>query len=80
MICQISATVARINDTIKEKKNKLAPLIKELRNVRAEFATLEAEHAEKKALYEQVPYPYYVILYYIISYYITLYYIISYNV
>lgn len=49
---EISKTVSKINDTIKEKKAKLAPLIKELRQVRTDFAQLEAEHNEKKAVYE----------------------------
>mmetsp|Transcript_38421 Transcript_38421/g.101928 ORF Transcript_38421/g.101928 Transcript_38421/m.101928 type:complete len:674 (+) Transcript_38421:14-2035(+) len=50
---QISATVTKINEAIKEKKNKLAPQIKELRTVRTDFSALEAEYLEKKALYEQ---------------------------
>jgi len=49
---EISKVVSKINDTIKEKKAKLAPLIKELRQVRADFAHLETEYNEKKAAYD----------------------------
>mmetsp|Transcript_17872 Transcript_17872/g.42762 ORF Transcript_17872/g.42762 Transcript_17872/m.42762 type:complete len:673 (-) Transcript_17872:186-2204(-) len=48
----ISKTVQEINNTIKEKKSKLAPLIKELRQVRSDFSLLETEYNEKKAVYE----------------------------
>mmetsp|Transcript_37238 Transcript_37238/g.72658 ORF Transcript_37238/g.72658 Transcript_37238/m.72658 type:complete len:673 (+) Transcript_37238:118-2136(+) len=49
---EISKVVSKINDTIKEKKAKLAPLIKELRQVRADFAQLETDYNEKKSAYE----------------------------
>mmetsp|Transcript_10773 Transcript_10773/g.26382 ORF Transcript_10773/g.26382 Transcript_10773/m.26382 type:complete len:672 (+) Transcript_10773:79-2094(+) len=49
---EISRVVSEINQTIKEKKAKLAPLIKELRQVRADFSQLEAEYSEKKSVYE----------------------------
>ena len=49
---QISKLVERINNQIKEKKGKLAPLIKELRQVRTDFSQLESEYNEKKSLYE----------------------------
>jgi len=49
---EISKRVQEINNTIKEKKNVLAPLIKELRQVRADFTQLETEYNEKKKAYE----------------------------
>jgi intraflagellar transport protein 81 len=49
---EISKTVEQINNIIKEKKGKLAPLIKELRQVRTDFSQLESEYNEKKSLYE----------------------------
>jgi predicted nuclease with TOPRIM domain len=49
---QISKLVEKINNQIKEKKGKLAPLIKELRQVRTDFSQLESEYNEKKSLYE----------------------------
>jgi len=49
---EISRTVADINNTIKEKKGKLAPLIKELRQVRADFSELEKQYNSKKEAYE----------------------------
>jgi intraflagellar transport protein 81 len=49
---EISRTVEKINQNIKDKKGKLAPLIKELRQVRTDFSQLESEYNEKKSLYE----------------------------
>ena len=49
---QISKLVEKINNQIKDKKGKLAPLIKDLRQVRTEFSQLESEYNEKKSLYE----------------------------
>lgn len=49
---QISKLVEKINNQIKDKKGKLAPLIKELRQVRTDFSQLESEYNEKKSLYE----------------------------
>jgi len=49
---EISRRVTEINNTIKEKKNVLAPLIKELRQVRADFTQLETEYNDKKKTYE----------------------------
>ena len=49
---EISKTVEPINNIIKEKKGKLAPLIKELRQVRTDFSQPESEYNEKKSLYE----------------------------
>lgn len=49
---EISKLVEKINNQIKDKKGKLAPLIKDLRQVRTEFSQLESEYNEKKSLYE----------------------------
>jgi len=49
---EISRTVADINSTIKDKKGKLAPLIKELRQVRTDFSELEKQYNQKKEVYE----------------------------
>jgi len=49
---EISKIVTDINQTLKERKNKLAPQIKELRAVRQRYQEVEQEHLEKKALYE----------------------------
>jgi intraflagellar transport protein 81 len=49
---EISKIVTDINQTLKERKNKLAPQIKELRAVRQRYQEVEQEHLEKKALFE----------------------------
>lgn len=49
---EISEFVAKINTAIKERKGKLAPQIKELREMRQKFQELEAKHEEKKKSYE----------------------------
>jgi hypothetical protein len=49
---EISKIVTDINQTLKERKNKLAPQIKELRAVRQRYQEVEQDHLEKKALYE----------------------------
>jgi len=49
---QISEYVKDINQSIKDRKSKLAPQIKELRGVRQKFQELETEHAEKKKTYD----------------------------
>lgn len=49
---EISEFVAKINTAIKERKGKLAPQIKELREMRQKFQDLEAKHDEKKKSYE----------------------------
>mmetsp|Transcript_51921 Transcript_51921/g.86312 ORF Transcript_51921/g.86312 Transcript_51921/m.86312 type:complete len:680 (+) Transcript_51921:62-2101(+) len=49
---EISEVVRAINESIKERKSKLAPQIKELRQVRQLYTEIETEHNEKKSLYE----------------------------
>jgi len=49
---EISKIVTDINQALKERKNKLAPQIKELRAVRQRYQELEQEYLEKKAVYE----------------------------
>jgi len=49
---EISAIVQNINVMLKERKNRLAPQIKELRNVRQQYQELEQIYNEKKAQYE----------------------------
>lgn len=49
---EISEFVAKINNAIKDRKGKLAPQIKELREMRQKFQELEAKHEEKKKSYE----------------------------
>jgi len=51
-LAEISLVVTNINQTLKERKNRLAPQIKELRTVRQRFQEFEQEYFEKKALYE----------------------------
>jgi intraflagellar transport protein 81 len=51
-LAEISMVVTNINQTLKERKNKLAPQIKELRTVRQRFQEFEQEYFEKKALFE----------------------------
>jgi intraflagellar transport protein 81 len=49
---EISAFIQEINKKVNERKGKLAPQIKRLREARASHAELEARHAEKKAAYD----------------------------
>jgi len=46
---EISIIVTQINNTIKERKNFLAPQIKQLRVLRQQFQETESEHNEKKS-------------------------------
>ena len=48
-----SEEVDKIRRVIKEKKQKLAPMIKELRTARGEFQQLDATYQEKKGMYDQ---------------------------
>ncbi|KAG1672417.1 hypothetical protein FOA52_013202 [Chlamydomonas sp. UWO 241] len=49
---EISRTVEEINNSIADRKVRLAPQIKKLRMVRQAFAELEAEHAQSKVSYD----------------------------
>lgn len=49
---EISAIVQNINVMLKERKNRLAPQIKELRTVRQQYQELEQIYNDKKAQYE----------------------------
>jgi intraflagellar transport protein 81 len=49
---EISSVVTQINAQLKDKKNKLAPMIKSLRTVRQNFQAVEATYLEKKSLYD----------------------------
>lgn len=49
---EISRLVAEINTKIKDRKGKLQPQIKALREMRQKFQELEAKHEEKKKAYE----------------------------
>jgi intraflagellar transport protein 81 len=49
---EISKIVTDINQALKERKNRLAPQIKELRSVRQRYQELEQEYLERKAVYE----------------------------
>eukprot|EP00899_Mesostigma_viride_P025341 jgi/Mesvir1/5992/Mv00741-RA.1 len=51
---EISRYVAEINSKIKERKNSLAPQIKELRTTRERYQEVEAEHTAKKKAYDEV--------------------------
>ena len=44
--------VEEINSQIKTRKNRLAPQIKDLRNLRVKFQEQESEYLEKKQLYD----------------------------
>jgi len=48
---EISNLVEKINNSLKDRKNKLAPMIKELRTVRQSFEEIENVYREKKANY-----------------------------
>ena len=49
---EISKIVTDINQALKERKNKLAPQIKELRAVRGEYQDIERVYLEKKGMFE----------------------------
>jgi len=49
---EISKIVENINQTLKSKKTKLAPLIKELKNVRQKHSEVEADYLRRKRVYE----------------------------
>ena len=49
---EISKIVTDINQALKERKNKLAPQIKELRSVRGTYQELETAYLEKKGIFE----------------------------
>jgi len=49
---EISKIVTNINIALKDRKNKLAPQIKELRSVRQQFQELEQEYLSVKKVYE----------------------------
>jgi len=51
---EISAIVQKITQQLKEKKNKLAPQIRALREKRKEMQLVDATYMEKKAAYDQV--------------------------
>jgi intraflagellar transport protein 81 len=50
---EISGIVSKINQQLKEKKNKLAPQIKALRSVRQNFQQVEVKYLEKKGAWDQ---------------------------
>ena len=49
---EISRIVTDINQTLKERKNQLAPQIKDLRSVRQKYQEMEQIYLEKKAQYD----------------------------
>ncbi|ETW10174.1 hypothetical protein H310_00544 [Aphanomyces invadans] len=49
---EISRIVTDINQTLKERKNQLAPQIKDLRAVRQKYQEMEQTYLEKKAQYD----------------------------
>jgi len=49
---EIAQVVEEINSQIKTRKNRLAPQIKDLRNLRVKFQEQESEYLEKKQLYD----------------------------
>lgn len=51
---EISTVVQKINTLLKDKKNKLAPLIKSLRTVRQTYQVVESKYIEKKNIYDVV--------------------------
>mmetsp|Transcript_15301 Transcript_15301/g.43738 ORF Transcript_15301/g.43738 Transcript_15301/m.43738 type:complete len:638 (-) Transcript_15301:436-2349(-) len=51
---ELSRIVTEITNQLKDKKNQLAPQIKNLREVRAQFQELEAKYNEKKGAYNSV--------------------------
>lgn len=51
---EMSDIISKIQITLKKKKEKLAPQIKDLRSVRQDFETLEGVYKTKKASYENM--------------------------
>lgn len=51
---EIGRVVTNITQTLKAKKNKLAPKIKELRAVRSHFEEVEEEYSKKKKIYDNM--------------------------
>jgi len=51
---EMSSIVQKINNLLKDKKNKLAPLIKSLRTVRQTYQIVEGKYLEKKNVYDAV--------------------------
>lgn len=51
---EMSKIVVDITNTLKTKKSKLAPMIKELKTVRTSFEAVEAEYKEKKRAYDNI--------------------------
>lgn len=49
---EIGKIVTDINHILKDRKNQLAPQIKELRQVRSDFQILERDYVQKKGVYE----------------------------
>lgn len=49
---EIAQVVEEINGQIKTRKNRLAPQIKDLRNLRVKFGEQESEYLEKKQLFD----------------------------
>ena len=48
-----SEEVDKIRQIIKDKKQKLAPMIKELRAARGEFQQMDGSYQEQKGMYDQ---------------------------
>jgi intraflagellar transport protein 81 len=51
---EISRIVANITTTLKQKKNKLAPQIKELRAIRNKFEEIEAGYLKRKKVHDNI--------------------------
>lgn len=51
-LAEMSEMVKQLTHSISSKKTELAPVIKDLRRLRAEAQEIEAEHTEKKGQYE----------------------------
>ncbi|XP_041356765.1 intraflagellar transport protein 81 homolog [Gigantopelta aegis] len=49
----ISEMVRRLHSAIKEKRNTLAPVLKEIRPLREQLATLQPEYEQKKVAYDR---------------------------
>lgn len=50
----ISEIIKELNQTVGDKKQKMAPVIKELRAWRQQVADLEADYLEKKKQYDLI--------------------------
>ena len=53
-LTNIADVVAQINSTLKLKKNKLQPLVKKLKEKRANFEDFESKYLEKKNIYNNM--------------------------